>query len=162
MKGEVENAEVKGERGVRQLSEACLETISPCGKCCREAQHLMLKLYAYAGCSTCRNAIKWLKQHAIPFEEIAIRESPPSVPELRVMLGAQGGDLRKLFNTSGLDYRALDMKSKLPSMSSDEALKLLASNGNLVKRPFALDVKARVFLVGFKEAEWKAVFAAAR
>ena len=116
----------------------------------------MLKLYAYQGCSTCRNAIKWLKQHGIAFEEIPIRETPPSVAELRSMLDACGGDLRRLFNTSGMDYRALGMKDKLPKMTTDAALKLLASNGNLVKRPFAFDAAKRVFLVGFKEDEWRA------
>lgn len=116
----------------------------------------MLKLYAYSGCSTCRNAIKWLKQHAIAFEEAAIREAPPSVAELKAMLAAQSGDLRKLFNVSGLDYRALGLKDKLPTMSADAALKLLAENGNLVKRPFAIDAKNSVHLIGFKEPEWQA------
>lgn len=118
----------------------------------------MLKVYAYAGCSTCRNAIKWLKSHSIPFEEAAIRETPPSVPELRKMLAARGGDLRALFNTSGVDYRAQGLKEKLPKMREDEALKLLSENGNLVKRPFALDAAAGIYLNGFKEPEWKAAF----
>lgn len=118
--------------------------------------HAMLKLYAYSGCSTCRNAIKWLKQHAIAFEEVAIRETPPSLAELIAMLSAQGGDLRKLYNISGLDYRSLGLKDKLPIMSTDAALKLLAENGNLVKRPFAIDAKGKIHLVGFKEPEWQA------
>ena len=116
----------------------------------------MLKLYAYQGCSTCRNAIKWLNQNGVAFEEIAIRETPPSVAELRAVLDACGGDLRRLFNTSGLDYRALGLKDKLPAMTTDAALKLLSTNGNLVKRPFAIDVAKKVFLVGFKEDEWRA------
>ena len=115
----------------------------------------MLKVYAYQGCSTCKSALKWLKAHAIPHQEIPIRETPPSVPELHAMLAAKSGDLRPLFNTSGQDYRALGMKDKLPGMSTDEALALLATNGNLVKRPFALDEAAGVYLVGFKEAEWE-------
>lgn len=115
----------------------------------------MLKVYQYSGCSTCRNAIKWLKQHAIPFEEIAIREVPPSLADLRAMLAAQDGDLRKLFNVSGLDYRSLGLKDKLPTLSTDAALKLLAENGNLVKRPFAIDMKKKVHLIGFKEPEWQ-------
>lgn len=117
-----------------------------------------MKLYAYSGCSTCRNAIKWLKLNNVAFTEIAIRETPPSVPELLAMLDAMGGDLRRLFNTSGLDYRALGIKEKLPDMSVDEALKLLGSNGNLIKRPFAIDTKAKRFAVGFKEEEWSAAF----
>lgn len=115
----------------------------------------MLKVYAYQGCSTCRDAVKWLKAHAIAHQELAIRETPPTVPELRQMLEAKGGNLRALFNTSGEDYRALGLKDKLPSMSTDDALALLAANGNLVKRPFALDEVAGVYLVGFKEAEWE-------
>jgi arsenate reductase (glutaredoxin) len=117
---------------------------------------LMLKLYAYTGCSTCKNAIKWLKQHSITFEEIAIRTTPPALAELKAMLTAHGGDLRKLFNVSGLDYRSLGLKDTLPAMSTDAALKLLAENGNLVKRPFAIDAKNNVHLVGFKEPEWQA------
>ena len=119
----------------------------------------MLKLYAYKGCSTCRYAVKWLNAHQIAFEELAIRETPPSVAELKTMLAAKGGDLRPLFNTSGLDYRALNLKDKLPGMTEAEALKLLSENGNLIKRPFALDAKAGVALVGFKEPEWLAAFA---
>ncbi|TDU64156.1 arsenate reductase [Prosthecobacter fusiformis] len=117
----------------------------------------MLKVYAYQGCSTCKNAVKWLKAVGVSYQEIPIRETPPTVPELRAMLTAKGGDLRPLFNTSGQDYRALGMKDKLPAMSTDEALAMLAANGNLVKRPFALDEAAGVYLVGFKEAEWEAV-----
>ena len=116
----------------------------------------MLKIYAYSGCSTCKNALKWLKQHAIPFKEIAIRETPPSMMELKAMLGAFDGDLRRLFNTSGMDYRGLGLKDKLPAMSTDDALKMLAENGNLVKRPFAIGAKNKVHLLGFKEDEWKA------
>jgi|APTNR8051073442_1049403.scaffolds.fasta_scaffold35047_2 arsenate reductase len=116
----------------------------------------MLKVYQYSGCSTCRNAIKWLKQHAIPFEEIAIRETPPALADLKAMLAAHDGDLRKLFNVSGLDYRSRGLKDKFPTMSTDEALKLLAENGNLVKRPFAIDSKNKVHLIGFKEPEWQA------
>lgn len=115
----------------------------------------MLKVYAYQGCSTCRNASKWLKQHAIAFEELPIRETPPSVAELKSMLAAMNGDLRALFNTSGMDYRALGLKDKLPSMSTNEALQLLAQNGNLVKRPFVIDSTRQIHLLGFKEAAWQ-------
>lgn len=116
----------------------------------------MLKVYAYKGCSTCRNATKWLTQHHIAFEEIPIRETPPSVRELKTMLASQGGDLKRLFNTSGQDYRALGIKDKLPSMTTDEVLQLLSTNGNLIKRPFTLNEATSVGLVGFKEEEWKA------
>lgn len=118
----------------------------------------MLKFYAYQGCTTCRNAVKWLKAHQIPFEEIAIRETPPTVKELSAMQEAREGDLRPLFNTSGQDYRAMGLKDTLPAMKKAEALKLLSEHGNLVKRPFAIDQAKGVYLVGFKEAEWEARF----
>ncbi len=113
-----------------------------------------MKIYAYQGCSTCRNAIKWLRAHDLPFTEIPLRETPPTMAELHAMLTAHGGQLRLLFNTSGLNYRALGLKDKLPSMSTDEALQLLTQNGNLVKRPFAIDSKRGVHLVGFREEAW--------
>lgn len=117
----------------------------------------MLKLYAYSGCSTCKNAIKWLNAHKIPFEEIAIRTTPPSLGELKAMLAAHHGELRRLFNTSGQDYRALQIKDKLPTMSLEAALDLLATNGNLAKRPFVIDTKRAIHLLGFKEDEWHRV-----
>lgn len=113
-----------------------------------------MKLYTYQGCSTCKSAAKWLRSHNIPFSEIPIRETPPSVPELVAMLAANGDQLRLLFNTSGMDYRALGLKDKLPSLSTVEALKMLSKNGNLVKRPFAIDAQKALFLVGFKEDVW--------
>src|SRR4051794_13906898 len=116
---------------------------------------LMLTVYVYQGCSTCRDALKWLKARGIKIEERAIRETPPSLPELKAMLEAKKGNLRAIMNTSGMDYRALGLKDKLPSMSEDEVLKLLSKNGNLVKRPFAFDQPAGIFLTGFKEPEWK-------
>ncbi|MFZ4595598.1 MAG: arsenate reductase family protein [Verrucomicrobiaceae bacterium] len=114
----------------------------------------MLKVYRYQGCSTCKTATKWLKQHGIAHEEIAIRETPPSLAELQSALTAKG-DLRSLFNVSGQDYRALNLKDTLPSMTNEAALKLLASNGNLIKRPFVIDSEKKIHLVGFKEPEWQ-------
>jgi arsenate reductase len=130
----------------------------------RQAQHdrirkFMLKFYGYKGCSTCRDAVKWLQKKGIAFEELAIRETPPSVKELKAMQAAKDGDLRKVFNTSGMDYRALGLKDKLPAMSEAAALKLLSETGNLVKRPFVIDEKKGIFLTGFKEPEWKAALA---
>lgn len=113
-----------------------------------------MKLYTYQGCSTCKSAVKWLRAHGISFTEIPIRETPPSVTELTAMLKANADQLRLLFNTSGMDYRALGLKDKLPSMSTADALKLLSENGNLVKRPFAIDAKKDLGLVGFKEEAW--------
>lgn len=113
-----------------------------------------LIVYTYANCSTCRDATRWLAQHDITFVEKPIRETPPTVAELRAMLKQQNGELRRLFNSSGEEYRALDLKSKLPSLSTDDALRLLSGNGRLVKRPFLLG--PTVGLVGFKEQEWAA------
>lgn len=111
-----------------------------------------MKIFTYKGCSTCKKATKWLSEQGVACEEIAIRETPPSVSELRQMLGYQADELRKLFNTAGGDYRELNMKDKLPAMAVDEALELLASRGNLVKRPFLLG--DGFGLVGFNEADW--------
>lgn len=111
-----------------------------------------MKIFTYKNCGTCKKATKWLNAQGITFEEVAIRDTPPSIQELRQMLGYQADELRKLFNTAGGDYRELNMKDKLPTMAVDDALELLASRGNLVKRPFLL---ADDFgLVGFKEADW--------
>jgi arsenate reductase len=111
-----------------------------------------LKIYTYAQCDTCRRAVKWLRAHGLAFAEVPIRETPPSSAELRLMLAAQGGELRRLFNTSGRDYREQQLGAKLPAMSEAAALALLAGNGNLVKRPFLLG--GRVALTGFDEATW--------
>jgi arsenate reductase (glutaredoxin) len=86
------------------------------------------------------------------YEELPIRETPPSVLELEQMLTHCEGDVRKLFNTSGLDYRELNLKASLPSMSTGEAIALLVSRGNLVKRPFL--ITDSFGLVGFKEETW--------
>lgn len=114
---------------------------------------MALKVYSYTGCGTCRKALKWLDARKAPYTLVAIRETPPTKAELARVLAAYGGEVRRLFNTSGLDYKALDMKEKLPKLSADEALALLSRNGNLVKRPFV--VTARGGLVGFDEAAWK-------
>ncbi len=100
--------------------------------------------------------MKFLEAKGVEFQEVPIREQPPTKAELKRMLEIYGGDLRKLFNTSGLDYKALNMKDKLPKLSVDEALALLSQNGNLVKRPFALTDKTG--LVGFKPEEWDKLF----
>lgn len=114
-----------------------------------------MKVYTYKNCSTCREAVKWLRQSGLNFEELPIRETPPSLDELRSMLTARGGDVRALCNTSGQDYRALNLKEKLTAMPVEEVLQLLASNGNLIKRPFAIDPQHEVYLTGFREVEWE-------
>lgn len=112
----------------------------------------MLKIYTYASCDTCRKAVKWLRANGVEFEERAIRETPPSKTEIRRMLAAQSGELRKMFNTSGRDYREQKLGDKLPALSESAAFELLATNGNLVKRPFLIGEK--VSLVGFDPAVW--------
>lgn len=111
-----------------------------------------MKIYTYKGCDSCRKATKWLRARDISFEEFPIRESPPSLDELKEMLAFYEGEIRRLFNTAGKDYRELNLKENLARMSEAETLQLLAERGNLVKRPFLL---ADAFgLVGFKEAVW--------
>jgi len=117
----------------------------------------MLHVYTYAKCSTCRKAVKFLQTRKIAFREIPIRETPPSPAEIRAMLNAHDGQLRKLFNTSGLDYKAMSLSKKLPDMKESDALKLLAGNGNLIRRPFVIG--GGIHLVGFDETAWRAAFA---
>ena len=113
----------------------------------------MIFVYAYKGCDSCRKALKWLTAEGIDHEVRAIRETPPSLDELKAVLGAYDGELRRLFNTSGGDYRELGLKDKLPTMSEHDAFDLLSKNGNLVKRPFV--VGDGVALVGYKEDIWR-------
>ena len=115
-----------------------------------------MKIYTYKNCGTCKKALKWLDEKGIAYDNIPIRETPPKQKELKAMLAAMDGNIRKLFNTSGQDYKALNMKEKLPAMSDQEAIKLLAENGNLVKRPFVLDGDKAT--VGFKEDVWEDLF----
>ena len=113
-------------------------------------------MYSYKGCDSCRKALQWLGGQGIAFENLPIRETPPSVEELESMLGFYQGELKKLFNVSGQDYRSLGMKDRLPTMSQEAAIRLLSENGNLIKRPFAIAKDAG--RVGFKPAEWEERF----
>ncbi len=113
----------------------------------------MLTFYGYSKCSTCRDALKWLDARGIAYQSKEIRETPPSHEELTTALAALNGDRRKLFNTSGMDYRALGLKDKLDQKSDAEALALLQSNGNLVKRPFLIGPD--VVLTGFNPQLWE-------
>ena len=113
---------------------------------------MAIKIYTYKKCGTCRKATQWLDKKGVLYNEHAIRETPPSINELESMLKTYGGDIRRLFNTSGMDYRALGLKDKIPTMTEKEAFKLLAGNGNLVKRPFLLSDSFKA--VGFKESDW--------
>lgn len=117
-----------------------------------------MKLYEYKGCDTCRRAKKHLEAHGLAFTAIPIREQPPTKAELKRMLAIYGGDLRRLFNTSGGDYKAMKLSERLPQLTETEALDLLAANGNLVKRPLLLTDTGG--LVGFKQPEWDKLLAA--
>lgn len=113
-----------------------------------------LTFFAHPTCSTCKDARAWLQGHDVAFVEKDIRATPPSMGELREMLKGQGGELKRLCNTSGIEYRAQGLSAKLPQMTEDDALRLLSGNGMLVKRPFLLG--PGVALVGFKEPAWAA------
>jgi arsenate reductase len=113
-----------------------------------------LTVYSYAKCSTCRDAARWLRAHQIEFVEKPIYEQAPALPELRQMLALHGGNVRRLFNTSGIQYRERGLAAKLPTMSEADALALLASDGRLVKRPFVLG--RNVGLLGFDVDAWTA------
>ena len=106
----------------------------------------------YPKCSTCKKAAKWLDEHGIDYTSRHIVENPPTAEELALWHGASGLPLRRFFNTSGMQYRALNLKETLDQMSEAEQLDLLASDGMLVKRPI-LALEDRV-LVGFRETEW--------
>ena len=115
----------------------------------------MITVYEYDGCSTCRKALKFLDARGVAYRRAPIVETPPSKAELKSMLKFCG-DLRRLFNTSGLLYRELGVGEKLKTMSEEQALALLAKHGKLVKRPFVL-LEDRG-LLGFKEDEWTSAF----
>lgn len=113
----------------------------------------MLKIYEYSGCSTCKKALNFLDQKKIEYKKIAIVDQPPTLSELKKMLRFYDGQIGKLFNTSGLVYREMKLGENLKTMTEAQALGLLAKNGKLIKRPFALDETSG--RVGFKEEEWK-------
>ena len=114
-----------------------------------------MQFICYPKCSTCQKAKKWLEEKGVAFEERHIKDDKPSIEELRAWYKESGLPLKKFFNTSGLLYKELQLKDKLPAMSEEEQITLLATDGMLVKRP--LLIGDGVVLVGFKEAEWAAV-----
>ena len=106
----------------------------------------------YPKCSTCQKAKKWLDAHQVEYTDRHIVEENPTYEELKQWYEKSGMPLKKFFNTSGMLYKEMKLKDKLPTMSEEEQLKLLATNGMLVKRP--LIVAENAILTGFKEAEW--------
>lgn len=114
-----------------------------------------MKFYCYKKCSTCKRAAAFLSSRGVEFETIDYTERPLTVEELRVYWRTSGLPLKKFFNTSGLLYRELRMKDRLPTMSEDEQLELLAAHPMLVRRPIL--VTGQTVLVGFDEAKWEEV-----
>ena len=112
----------------------------------------MLKFICYPKCSTCQKARKWLDENNIEYEFRDIKTDNPSLEELTAWYNLSGLSLRKFFNTSGLLYKSMELKTKLPNMADEEMLALLATDGMLVKRPLAIGDD--FVLVGFKDAEW--------
>lgn len=112
----------------------------------------MLKFICYSKCTTCQKAKKWLDDHQVPYELRDIKTENPTLDELTAWHQKSGLPLKRFFNTSGLLYKSLDLKNKLPSMTEAEMLQLLATDGMLVKRP--LLIGDDFVLVGFKETQW--------
>lgn len=119
----------------------------------------MIKVYEYKNCSTCQKAIKYLETKKAKFERLPIVDQPPTTAELKKMLTylkQQGGSFKNLFNTSGQQYRELNISDKIKAgLTEEEAIQLLAKNGKLIKRPFILTEKTGT--VGFKQDVWKEV-----
>ena len=112
----------------------------------------MNKVYEYPSCSTCRKALKYLNEKGVEYTSIHLVEETPSYEELKALYEKSGLPIKKFFNTSGLKYKELELKDKLPKLSDEEALKLLASDGMLIKRPILTNDEKIV--IGFKEEEW--------
>ena len=113
-----------------------------------------MQFICYPKCTTCQKARKWLDANGAAYDERHIKDNNPTIDELKVWHKQSGLPLKRFFNTSGLQYKALNLKEKLPAMSEEEQFKLLASDGMLVKRP--LLIGDGFVLVGFKEDEWQA------
>ena len=107
----------------------------------------------YPPCSTCQKAKKWLDEKGIMYEDRHIKEDKPPYEELKAWYEASGLPLKRFFNTSGMLYKSMELKTKLPTMTEDEQLRLLATDGMLVKRPILVTEKG--ITTGFKEAEWE-------
>lgn len=106
----------------------------------------------YPKCTTCKRAKKWLQEHGKEFTDRDIKEDNPKVEELTAWIKKSGLPAKKFFNTSGMLYKEMELKNKLPNMKEGEQIALLATNGMLVKRPIVVD--GDTVLVGFKEIEW--------
>ena len=114
----------------------------------------MIKVYCYSKCSTCKKALNWLDENDVKYEMVDIKRDHPDSDTLRRYFAMSGLPLKRFFNTSGIQYREMELSKKLPDMSEDEQIALLATDGMLVKRP--LLVGDDFVLTGFKQSEWEA------
>lgn len=121
-----------------------------------EVEKMKITYYGYPKCSTCRKAQKWLADHGIDFDTVNLVEAPPTTEVLKEMIETSGLELKKFFNTSGKVYREENLKEKLPTMSTDDQIALLASNGMLIKRPIVFG-EGKI-TVGFKEETFAEVW----
>lgn len=112
-----------------------------------------MKVYVHLNCSSCKKALKWLKENAIEAEVINLLEQTPSPQEFQIMVDSYAGNLKKLFNTSGQVYRENGYKEKVATMTTEEIFATLEAEGMLIKRPFL--ITGQKGLVGFKEMEWE-------
>lgn len=113
----------------------------------------MIKVYCYSRCSTCKKALKWLDDNKLGYELIDIKENNPDEETIRSLYERGEYPLKKFFNTSGILYREMGLSKKLKDMSEDEQIRLLSSDGMLIKRPLLISDKK--ILLGFKESEWE-------
>ena len=113
---------------------------------------MKVQFICYPKCTTCQKARKWLDEKGVEDDLRDIKENPPTYEELKKWYHENGYELKKFFNTSGLLYKSMELKNRLPAMTEEEQLRLLATDGMLVKRP--LVVGSDFVLVGFKESEW--------
>ena len=120
-----------------------------------ERNPVMITVYCYSKCTTCKKALKWLDDHKIKYDLKDIKTEHPDEKTLRELHRKSVLPLRKFFNTSGQLYRDMELSKKLPQMSEEEMFKLLASDGMMVKRPLLISVEA--VMVGFKEEEWSSL-----
>lgn len=117
---------------------------------------MSIKVYHYPQCGTCRKALKWFKDHKIEVETQHIVDDPPTKEQLRDWIRQSELGIRKFFNTSGQVYKQLNLKEKLPNMSEEEMIELLAANGKLIKRPIV--VQGQDITVGFNEEQFQVVW----
>ena len=113
----------------------------------------MITVLCYKKCTTCQKAFKWLDANGEEYKERAIKEENPTYEELKTWYEKSGLPLKKFFNTSGMLYREMGLKDKLPSMSEEEQLQILSSDGMLIKRPVVIGDD--FVLLGFREAQWE-------